>query len=85
MFNSRIGAPFQAPEMSRGTAGAAPPADQFFIAAILYGLLTGQVPSGALSPVRTTRPDVPKRMAAATPITSTPSSARHCRHNRLIG
>ncbi|MDJ0973238.1 MAG: SUMF1/EgtB/PvdO family nonheme iron enzyme [Planctomycetota bacterium] len=59
------GAPFQAPEITKGQEGAAPPADQFFIGAILYGLLTGQVPGGSLSPIRSSRPDVPKPMAQA--------------------
>lgn len=59
------GAHFQAPEIARGSTGAAPPADQFFIAAILYGLLTGHVPGGTLPPVRSARRDVPKPMARA--------------------
>ncbi|MDJ0523164.1 MAG: SUMF1/EgtB/PvdO family nonheme iron enzyme, partial [Planctomycetota bacterium] len=56
---------FQAPELDQGQAGAKPPADQFFIAAILYGLLTGEVPGGTLAPIRRTRKDVPKPLASA--------------------
>lgn len=56
---------FQAPELSAGRAGAAAPADQFFIGAILYGLLTGEVPGGTLAPIRRSRSDVPKPFAAA--------------------
>ncbi len=56
---------FQAPELSAGRSGAAAPADQFFIGAILYGLLTGEVPGGTLAPIRRSRHDVPKPFAKA--------------------
>ncbi len=56
---------FQAPELAEGAEGATPAADQFFICAVLYGLLTGQVPGGKLEPIRRSRADVPAPMADA--------------------
>jgi len=59
------GAHFRAPECAERYTGDAPRVDQYFIAAILYGLLTGEVPSGGIAPVRKARKDVPVPMAKA--------------------
>ena len=56
---------FQAPELANGDGAAIGPADQYFIAALLYGLLTGEVPGGRLAPVRRARKDAPAPLAKA--------------------
>lgn len=56
---------FRAPELGEGRATDAASADQYFIGALLYALLTGEVPGGRLAPVRQARPDVPAPMAKA--------------------
>lgn len=59
------GAYFRAPECAQGEPADPAAADQYFIAALLYGLLTGEVPGGRLAPVRGTRRDVPVLLARA--------------------
>ena len=56
---------FRAPEVGEGRAADPAAADQYFIGALLYALLTGEVPGGRLAPVRQARPDVPAPMAKA--------------------
>ncbi|MGE0192589.1 MAG: SUMF1/EgtB/PvdO family nonheme iron enzyme [Planctomycetota bacterium] len=75
---------FRAPEVGRGRVKDPAAADQYFIGALLYALLTGEVPGGRLAPVRQARPDVPAPMAKAVErALAADPSARHADLERM--
>lgn len=78
------GAYFRAPELADGGHGPIELADQYFISAILYGLVTGEVPGGRLAPVRRARKDAPAPLAKAIEKALAPDpKARHADLDRF--
>ena len=58
-------APYLAPEQLRGAQEVDPSADQYATAAVLYEMLTGEVPAGRWKPAHQRRPDTPRRFSRA--------------------
>lgn len=56
---------YMAPEQLTGAREVDWRADQYSLAVMLYELLTGQIPQGAIQPPRELRPDIPAGLSAA--------------------
>ncbi len=78
------GSYFRAPELGEQRPADPAPADQYFVGALLYALLTGEVPGARLVPVRKANPDVPLPMAKAIERSLAASpAARHANLDRF--